>query len=81
VVSGALGLHLMACKARGCSCYRAYYARRIEEHLLDCQLAKSEFPTMLRDLGCAPDCDPLVPRVSPECLPGVHISFVEATLR
>jgi len=71
----------MACKARDCSWSRVYHASRIEEHLLDCQLANSEFPTMLRDLGRAPDGDPLLPGVPPEWLPGVQLAFLEAILR
>jgi len=81
VVSGAPGHQLMACKARGCSWSRAYHASRIDEHLLDCQLAKSELPTILRDLGRAPNGDPLVPGATPEWLPGVQLAFVVAMLR
>ena len=71
----------MACKAVGCTRSRAYHASRIEDHLVDCALAKAEFPTMMRDLGRAPDGDPLVPGVSPDWLPDTQLAFAEAMLR
>jgi len=49
--------------------------------LVDCALAKAEFSTMNRDLGRAPDGDPLVPGVSLDWLPYTQLAFAEAMLR